>query len=139
MLRNRIITWIFFPYIVQSIFCIYFFSQMLNEENDQTDFLSNIAKWAIVLLSLYFLYIYWQQIAQIYSTGDLGNVYQYLFVQYANLIEISSQAINLILILNDWTNRHFMQAKSLKYIVMISVTLIWIRALQWMKLFDEPA
>ena len=76
MLGQKLITWIFIPFIIQSVFCIYYYSKMVQEDfnnssaeiNNQQEFtniLNGFCTIVIFLLTIYFLLIQCHQMSQI--------------------------------------------------------------------------
>jgi hypothetical protein len=56
-LRKHVIRMVFVPFIVQSIFCIYYFSLRLQHDNYEINFFSVISETVIITLSVFFLYL----------------------------------------------------------------------------------
>lgn len=134
---------VFIPFVIQSILCVIYFSTKLHEDLNGRDNAHFFYEFFILLLTFYFIFHEILQLIE-FKRKDKGiwgitsqNLYERLTI--TNVMEISSAFLNLLLIVNEWTDRRITNGDWHRLFVLIAIGLVWFKAFYWMRLFEKHA
>ena len=68
-LQQKVLTWIFLPFVLQSILCVLYFSVKLAESEPQNTWKSNTEGAMIIILSGYYLWLEYLQFSDSNTRG----------------------------------------------------------------------
>ena len=138
-LRTNVMFYVFFPYIIQSIFCVFYFSLNLQDDYYHFDAWSIIAELMIVMTSLFFL---WLELVQFVDGKGEKSIWKKLSAhfggEFTNVLQLLSASLNITLVVNEWTGRLIVDS-NLKGFTICCIALVWYKAFIWMRLFAKPA
>ena len=130
--------WVFIPFLMQSLFCIYYFSIELQHEKYEIKAFRAAAEFIIITTSLYFL---WLELLQMKDGQSLtaARIYHHFESSLTNTVEFLSVILNIGLIMNEWTDRYLLGTKWLQFLAILCIFCVWYKVFTWMRLFEKPA
>lgn len=139
-LREHVILWVFFPFVIQSICCVVYFSLALQEEEPTFSVWCILAEVVIIGLSAFFLWLEHIQFKEREGQGSLCQRLRQHFAELTNICEFSAATLNIFLVVNEWSGRSLTGNHDwLKFFAVCDIGLVWYKAFYWMRLFSKPA
>ena len=140
-LKERVLLWVYLPFLLQSVLCILYFSDKLAEKEPINTIYSTIEGTGIIALSGYFLWLEYLQ----FSDGKEDDnerlrdrIVKYFAEEATNYVELLSSILNTFLVLNESFGR-WIDGENLKLLALAATIFIWFKNFYWMRLFEKPA